>query len=114
MNTHNEQVRIGSGFDGGSGALWASAFVITALILIQASRHDAGQQAHAGLIAEAGAYRILTSGTGNNEDIIAVLNQTDETVSIYSVENGRSLELYQSASLIELFSENAASGGGRR
>lgn len=89
--------------DTGAAALWASAFVIGAMILTQAARLGSGSAAYAGLNAEVGQLEILTAASGNNEDYIALINATDETISVYGIENGRSLELYQAVPLRELY-----------
>lgn len=89
--------------DTGAAALWASAFVVGALILTQAARFGSGSAAYAGDNATVGQLTILTAPSGNNEDYIALINGADETLSIYGVENGRSLELYQVQPLGELF-----------
>lgn len=112
MNTNHEthsQVEHGaaggaarSSIDGGAAALWASAFVILAMILVQAGQRG-GTPAYAGNEAEVGTLRILTADAGSGEDVLIVLNQTDEVMSVYSVEGQRSVELYQTVPLAELF-----------
>ena len=89
--------------DVGAAALWASAFVIAAMILTQAARLGPGSAAYAGEVSDVGQLRLLTAQSGNNEEYIALINSTDETLSIYGIENGRSLELYQVQPLRELF-----------
>lgn len=101
MNTAATRRR-SSRLDSGAAALWASAFVIMALILTQAARLG-GAPALAGEYAEVGQFKVLTGAAGSNEEFIAVLNTTDETISVYMVENGRSLELYQAQPLRDLF-----------
>lgn len=102
------------GFDSGAAALWASAFVILALILTQASRFGAGSAAYAGEYAEVGQFKLLSGDSGNNEEYIAVLNTIDETLSMYGIENARSLELYQSQPLRDLFVVMGRSAAPRR
>lgn len=89
--------------DAGAAALWASAFVIGAMILTQAARFGPGSAAYAGLNAEVGQLEILTAASGNNEDYIALINATDETIAVYGIDNGRSLELYQIIPLRDLY-----------
>jgi hypothetical protein len=100
----------------GAAALWASAFVVAALVILQAGRLPGSSPAHAGTAADIGQVRLLTASAGTNEDILLLVNNTEETMAIYSVENGRSVELQQVARLPELFEQArvAAQGGGRR
>lgn len=96
--------------DGGAAALWASAFVILGLILVQAG-HRGGNAALAGQVAEVGALKILTTDAGSNEEVLAVLNQTDDVLMVYAVEGGRSVELYQQTPLAELFTQARGAAG---
>ncbi len=93
--------------------LWASAFVIFALVIVQASRLG-GAPALANDNTEVGALRLMTAGAGNNEDLLAVINHIDETLSVYMIENGRSLELYQVQSIPDLFTQARGGPAGRR
>jgi hypothetical protein len=101
--------------DHGAAILWASAAILGALIILQAGRLPSGERAVAGDVTEVASLRLITVDVGNNEDALAVLNHGDETISIYGLENGRTLELYQVARLSDLFSEaRRAATGGRR
>lgn len=101
--------------DAGGAALWASAFVILALVIVQAGRlGGAGEKAYAGDVAELATLRLLTASSGDNEEFLAILNHTDETISIYGIENGRSVELFQVQSLPEMFTQARGAVGGRR
>lgn len=99
------------------GILWASSLVLALLIAVQVGRSGAGNQAlAAGVQAEVGAIKVLSMDASSNEDVVLVLNELDETISVYAVDGARSLELYQSLSLPEIFGD-ARSGvkpGGRR
>jgi hypothetical protein len=96
-------------------ALWASAFVTAALILLQAGRLGPMQPAYAATEAEAGTVRLLTADAGGGEEILAILNSPKETISVYSVQNQRTIELYQVADLGELFAQARGEGpGGQR
>lgn len=106
--------RVSGGIDAGAAALWASAFVIMALILTQASRLGQGSAAFAGEFAEVGQLKILTAPAGNDEEFIAIINSTDQTLSIYGIENARSLELYQVQPLRDLFLVLGRGGQPRR
>lgn len=107
--TTNEQ---SSRFDAGAAALWASAFVIGAMIISQASRLGAGNPAYAGNVSEVGDLTVMTASAGDNEDVLAVLDRRDEILYIYGVEQGRDLTLYQIHRVNELFQE--AKGGIKR
>ena len=90
--------------------MWASAFVLAGFLVVQAGRVET-DAAYAGVVDDIGDMRILTADSGNNEEYIAVLNGTDQTISIYGIENGRTVELYQSASIAELFEQAKAAAG---
>lgn len=99
-------------FDGGAAALWASAFVIGAMIISQASRMGVSNPAYAGNVSEVGDLTVMTASSGDNEDVLAVLDRRDEILYIYGVEQGRDLTLYQIHRVNDLFQE--AKGGTRR
>lgn len=105
---NNEKPRL----DTGAAALWASAFVIGAMIVSQASRLGAGNPAYAGNVSEVGDLTVLTAAAGDNEDVLAVLDRRDEILYIYGVEQARDLVLYQIHRVDELFQE--AKGVARR
>lgn len=92
-------------FDAGAGALWASAFVIGAMIITQASRLGSGVPAYAGNVSEVGDLTVLTASAGDNDDVLAVLDRRDEILYIYGVENGRDLNVYQIHRVDQLFQE---------
>lgn len=93
--------------DAAPAALWASAFLLAALVVMQAGRVG-NSAAFAGNVAEVGGLRLLTADAGNGEEFIAVLNPGEEVISIYGIENGRNLELYQAASIADLFEQARA------
>ncbi len=100
--------------DHGAAALWASAMVILAMIVVQAGRLG-GSPALARDVDDAGAIRLLTATTGNTEDFIAIVNGRAETLGVYAIQNGRSVELLDVQRLPELFEQAArASGAGPR
>lgn len=104
-------------------ALWASAFVLAGLILVQmrlASTVQAapplfGQNsvANAGMVAQAGGYTVLTSDAGN-EDILVVLDSRNEELFVYHVENQSSVQLLERQLLPGLFAEGRARAAGRK
>ena len=105
-------------------ALWASAFVLAGLVLVQWRLPPAAasaapplfggsQTASAGMIAQAGGYTILTSESGN-EDIFVLLDSRAEELFIYHVENQSSMQLLERQSVPGLFAEARARAQGRK
>ena len=93
--------------------LWASAFVIMALIIVQAGRPGAGgNAAYAGDVGEVGHLRLITSLSSQDEEILSILDQDNEIISAYGVANGQTIELYDVVSLPAVFSR--AAGNRRR
>jgi len=103
------------GPDAGSAALWASAFVIAALIIVRlGGAPPAGPEARAGLVADAAGLTVLTAFNGDSEDIILVLDSRNERLNVYTVRNRQSIELEAAYDLVELFTQARAAAGGRR
>lgn len=101
--------------DAGSGALWASAAVLAGLVIVQAGRLGSGGEALAGNTTDIGQVRLLTADAGGGEEVLVIVNNTDETISVYSIQQGRSIELHQMARLNELFEQaRGRATGGRR
>ena len=91
-------------FDSGAAALWASAFVILAMIIVQAGR--VGNEAQAeGMVSSVADLTVLTASAGDTEDILAVLDRRAETMYIYGVDGARSVELYQFENLSDVFTQ---------
>lgn len=99
----------------GSAVLWASAFVIFALAIVQAGRLGPMSAADAGDVALIRDLTILTAASGNDEDILLILDTRAQTLYIYGPKNRNSVELFGTHKVGDLF-ENAARayGGGRR
>ena len=77
----------------GAAVLWASAFVIIALIIVQAGRLP-GNAAYAEMVADRGSYTLMTadSGRGGDEDpneILYVIDSREQTLLVYEVEDAR-------------------------
>jgi len=96
--------------DSGAAALWASAFILVALIITQASTLGRGNQARAD-VAVTTELTVLSAFAGNDEDIVAVIDRQSEMLFVYGIEQGRSIELFQAVSLPQLFVDGARSGG---
>lgn len=95
----------------GSTALWASAFVLIALILVQAGRLPGGSVAHAGNVQQVGELTILTAETGAEQDAIYVLDSVNGLLLVYDVQNRASIDLVQSYSVPRLFTDARAAAG---
>ncbi len=108
-----EQAAVPSGISG--AALWASAFVILAMIIVQAGRVSVGPSAaYAGDVATTGDLTVLTAAGGDNQDVLVVLDRRLERVFLYGIENRTSVRLFESHDLAEMFSaaRNSVQGGG--
>ncbi|MCB9838493.1 MAG: hypothetical protein H6813_04075 [Phycisphaeraceae bacterium] len=99
-------------------ALWASAFVILALIITQAGRIPGGvSTAQAGVVSTVNDYTVLTASGGDGQDNLILLDQRAEKVLIYSAKAREGVRLMDSYDLKQLF-DNArratvGSGSGR-
>ena len=76
-----------------AAVLWASAFVIAAMTILQAGRLP-GQAAHAEMTATQADYTIMTtnSGRGGDEDpdeLLFVIDNRDQVLMVYEVEDAR-------------------------
>ena len=71
--------------------LWASAFVITAMIIMQAGRLQ-GSTAHAGQVESAGGYTLLTARSGKGTetdpfDLLYILDDRSDMLLVYEIDN---------------------------
>lgn len=76
-----------------SAALWASAFVILALVIVQAGRLP-GNAAHAHMVADRGEYTLMTADSGRGGDsepdeILCVIDSREQILLVYEVEDAR-------------------------
>ncbi len=92
------------------GVLWASAFVLAGLVVVQASR--LGGEARAEMVSRVGEMTLLTAATGS-EEILLALDNRHEQVLVYKVVNQTSVELFQKYDLARVFSD-ARSRSGRK
>lgn len=95
-----------------SASLWASAFVILALLIFQAGRIN-DNPAHADMVSRVGEYTIMTTD-GGNEEVIVVIDNRNEDLLIYKVKQQRELELYQKIALPRMFADARRAAGSRR
>lgn len=82
-----------------SAILWASAFVIAAMIITQAGRLPQNA-AHADVAAERGQYTLLTaaSGRGGGEqpyELLYVLDSRDQMFLVYEIENVQQFRIHR-------------------
>ncbi len=87
-NQHS-QVRVNAS----AAALWASAFVILALIIVQAGRMP-GNTANASMQADRGSYTLITADSGRGGDadpdeILCVIDSREQVLLVYEVEDAR-------------------------
>jgi hypothetical protein len=90
-------------------ALWASAFVLAALVFVQAGRHP-GREARAEMTANRGSYTLLTTDAGRGGDnnpweLLYVIDSRDQILLVYEIEDARqnTMHLRDGASLDYLF-----------
>jgi hypothetical protein len=93
-----------------SSALWASAFVLVALIVVQAGRIG---EARADMVSTVGGLSILTADTGSEESLF-VLDSRKEEISVYRVVNQNTLELYRRYELPRVFGDARSKALGRK
>lgn len=98
---------------GSLSALWASAFVIMALIVAEGSRRGIGTAAYAGDAATVADLTVLTLAAGPDEDVLCVLDQRNETLSVFGIEQGRAVQLFQQVDLAPVFVQARAGSAGR-
>lgn len=102
MNTHS--------MNPAAATLWASAFVVAALIIVQAG-HLPGVAAHADMVTDRGSYTVMTasSGRGTNTspyELLYVIDSREQTILVYEIEsdrNRREIVLRDSYSLEQQF-----------
>lgn len=94
----------------GSAALWASAMLIVAMIIVQAGRIPT---ATADMVAAAGGVQIMTT-MGPGDELVYVLDTRDERLYVYQVVNQASLELLDRQDVAEMFTAAAAQAAGRK
>ncbi len=97
--------------DTGAAALWASALVILAMLITQAGQRWAESAAQASDVATIGDLTILTADSGDNEDILAILDRRNETLFVYGVRNRQSVELFDSYDMSRVFMDARVAAG---
>ncbi len=107
------------GFLRGSGVralLTGTAVVAAGLLVVQAAARvpqiGGNSSARTGMVSQTGPFTIMTSDAGN-EDIVVVLDNRNEQMMVYKVENSQSLQLFQKLALPRLFLDAKARAAGK-
>ncbi len=94
--------------------LWASAFILFGLILIQVqtiAQPFGGGAAHAGMVSQTGPLTVLTADAGS-EDLLLVLEGRSEELLVYRTDRNGTL-LHQRLTVPKLFEDARATAQGR-
>ena len=92
MNTTDSKST--TSFNFSAAGLWGSAFVILALIVVQAGRFP-GNAANASVQADRGSYTLLTASNGKGgqpgepDEILCVLDSREQMLLVYEIEDVR-------------------------
>ena len=81
-------------FNPASAVLWAAAFVIAGMIIVQAGKLPQNA-AHADTTAVRGDYTLLTTGSGRGENqMLYVIDGRDQILLVYEVEDGQRGQIF--------------------
>lgn len=70
-----------------AAVLWASAFLIAALVIVQAGRLQSNP-AHADMVQERGDYTLMTTKSGREDNtVLYVMDGRTQTLLVYEVED---------------------------
>lgn len=77
--------------------LWASSFLLAALVIVQAGRLP-GNQAHGEMAAESGDYTLVTTRSGRGKDtdpreLLYILDSRGEMLLVYDIEDARKQQI---------------------
>ncbi len=97
--------------------LLATAAVAGVLLVVQAAARvpqigTGGSGSRAGMVSQSGPFTVMSSEAGN-EDIVVVVDNRNEQLMVYKVENGQSLQMYQKLALPRLFMDAKARAAGK-
>ncbi len=95
--------------------LWVTAIALTALVVLQLGRGAGApfeQQALAEMVASVGDYSIMTTD-GGNEELLFVLDNRNEQLMVYKVDQQRSMVLLAREELDGVFAAARSKLGGR-
>jgi hypothetical protein len=92
-----------------AAVLWASAFIIAAMVIMQAGRLQ-GNAAFAEMQADRQSYTLMTADSGRGGDIepneiLCIIDSREQILLVYEVEDARQRQVYlrDRYSLDELF-----------
>ncbi|MCL4741540.1 MAG: hypothetical protein KJZ54_04980 [Phycisphaerales bacterium] len=91
--------------------LQASALVLLGLVIAKAAPLLGGE-ARGDMVARSGSYIVMTTD-GGNEEVLVVIDERAETVSVYKVVNQQNVQLFQRADLRDIFTAARAKRHGR-
>lgn len=96
------------------GVMWASAFVLAGLTMMQAGRFGAAPARGNDIVSSVGGMTALVFES-QNEDLLAAIDGRQETLFVYRVVNKNSVEMAATYNLAQVFSDarSRTSGGGR-
>lgn len=74
--------------------LWASAFVLTGMVIMQAGRMVGPNTANAEMATNRASYSLLTTNSGRGgeaqpDELLYVINAREETILVYEIEDAR-------------------------
>jgi hypothetical protein len=80
-----------------AAVLWASAFLLAALVIVQAGRLP-GNPAYAEMGLESGGYTLLTTDSGRGGDaapneLLYIVDSREEVVLVYEIEDARQSQI---------------------
>lgn len=95
--------------------LWVTAIALAALVVVQLGRGGSAafeQQALAEMVASVGDYSVMTTD-GGNEELLFVLDNRNEQLMVYKVDQQRSMVLLAREELDGVFASARSKLGGR-
>ncbi|MCA9274044.1 MAG: hypothetical protein KDA31_13485 [Phycisphaerales bacterium] len=95
--------------------LWVTAIALAALVILQLGRGGSApfeQQALAEMVANVGDYSIMTTD-GGNEELLFVLDNRNEQLLVYKVDQQRVMVLLAREELDGVFAAARSKLGGR-
>jgi len=108
-----------SRFDLPAALLWASAFVLFGLLIVQASRLGTGSAALAGDSASTvGDLSALTLNDGDEKDVLLILDGREQELFVYTLQGAQRINAPTVIDLNEAFNNArgtpSGNGGARR
>lgn len=96
-------------------ALWATSVLLAALVALQLGRSGSPafeRRAMAEMVASVGDYSIMTTD-GGNEELLFVLDNRNEQLLVYKVDQQRTMVLLAREALDSVFASARSKLGGR-